>query len=131
MWRSHRLVFDPLVRLPSRVLLPAIFMTSVFIATLFGIVAAQTSLTSRQSITALTTSQIDTFSPFTYFASAAYCTPSTTLSWSCGGKSLYSPFIELCSALDTFLCVAMCNNNTGFQPVASGGDGDLVQYCEI
>ena len=113
---------------PSFVLLLAISMASVFFTILLGITAVQASA-SRQSVTALMTSQIDTFSPYTYFASAAYCTPSTTLSWSCGGKLLYS--LELGSELDTSLCVVNCNNNAGFQPVASGGDGDRVQYCEI
>lgn len=64
-------------------------------------------LTSRQSITVLTTSQISSFKPYTYFASTGYCTPSTTLTWSCG---------------------ANCNANPGFETVASGGDGSDVQY---
>jgi len=38
----------------------------------------------RQSITPLS-SQISTFTPYTYFASTAYCPPSLTISWSCGG----------------------------------------------
>lgn len=45
----------------------------------------------RQSITTLSTSQIETFKPFTFFASAAYCIPSTTISWSCGGEIPYDP----------------------------------------
>ena len=39
----------------------------------------------RQSITALSSTQISSFTPFTYFASTAYCNPSTTLNFSCGG----------------------------------------------
>ncbi|KAF8555827.1 alpha/beta-hydrolase [Imleria badia] len=88
-------------------------MASIFIATLLGVAAAvhaSPALVSRQSITALTTSQIDAFTSYTYFASAAYCTPSTTLSWSCG---------------------ASCDNNAGFEPVASGGDGNRVQYWYV
>lgn len=62
----------------------------------------------RQSITALSQSQISSFKPYTFFASAAYCNPSTTINWSCG---------------------ANCQANTGFEPIAAGGDGDSVQFC--
>ena len=108
-------------------------MVSIFIATLLGITAVQASptLISRQSITALMTSQIDTFFPYTYFASAAYCTSLTTLSWLCGGRSLCSLFVELCSELDTFPCTVDCDKNAGFETVALGGDGNGVQYCEL
>jgi len=36
--------------------------------------------------TTLTTSQINEFTPFTHFASTAYCDPDTTVDWTCGGK---------------------------------------------
>ena len=49
-----------------------------------------TNLLRRQSITQLSTTQISKFKPFTFFASAAYCDPSTTIDWSCGGQLLYS-----------------------------------------
>lgn len=39
----------------------------------------------RQSVTALSQAQISTFKPFTFYASASYCAPSTTLTWTCGG----------------------------------------------
>ncbi|KAF8336196.1 Alpha/Beta hydrolase protein [Amanita rubescens] len=55
----------------------------------------------RPSITPLS-SQISTFTPYTYFASAAYCPPAATISWSCG---------------------ANCRATPDFIPVASGGDG--------
>jgi hypothetical protein len=45
-------------------------------------------LDKRQSITALSAAQISSFKPFTFFASAAYCQPSTTLTWTCGGMWL-------------------------------------------
>ncbi|KAJ3576106.1 hypothetical protein NP233_g659 [Leucocoprinus birnbaumii] len=64
----------------------------------------------RQSITALSTSQIDAFTPFTHFASTAYCNPSTTSNWSCG---------------------ANCQANSDFIPVASGGDGSSVQFWYV
>ncbi|KAF8882767.1 lipase class 3 family protein [Gymnopilus junonius] len=64
----------------------------------------------RQSITTLSTAQISTFKPFSFFASTAYCNPSTTVNWSCGSN-----------------CVA----NSDFIPVASGGDGDSVQFWYV
>lgn len=108
------------------------FMASILVATLLGIAAVQASptLVSSQTITALATSQIDAFSPYTYFAKAAYCTPSTTISWSCGGKSLYSVLVGANSGFDTFPFAVSCDNNPGFEPVASGGNGDSIQYCE-
>jgi hypothetical protein len=81
-------------------------------ALLFGLSAvnaapALVELSKRQSITALTTTQIDAFTPFSFFASAGYCNPSTTIDWSCG---------------------ANCAGNPDFIPVASGGDGSDVQF---
>ncbi|KAF8637491.1 hypothetical protein AX17_002795 [Amanita inopinata Kibby_2008] len=61
----------------------------------------------RQTITPLTTSQIDFYTPYSHFASAAYCDPSTTITWRCGAE---------------------CDANSDFIPVASGGDGSNVQY---
>ncbi|KAJ4474906.1 lipase class 3 family protein [Lentinula aciculospora] len=69
--------------------------------------AARASIQARQAITALTTAQITAYKPYTYYASAAYCSPSTTLAWSCG---------------------ANCKANPSFVPVASGGDGDGIQF---
>ncbi|OJA11520.1 hypothetical protein AZE42_09430 [Rhizopogon vesiculosus] len=85
-------------------------MSSIVLAVLLGaaIVNASPSLNARQSITALTTSQIDAFTPYTYYASAGHCTNTQTLAWNCGTN---------------------CNANPGFKPVASGGNGDSVQYC--
>ncbi|THH16687.1 hypothetical protein EW146_g3996 [Bondarzewia mesenterica] len=62
----------------------------------------------QTSIISLPQSQISAFKPFTFFAGAAFCDPSTTLTWTCG---------------------ADCDANAGFQPTASGGDGDKVQFC--
>ncbi|KZP12702.1 alpha/beta-hydrolase [Athelia psychrophila] len=67
-------------------------------------------LDSRASITALSASQISAFTPYTWYASAAYCAASTTATWSCG---------------------ASCSANSGFVPVASGGNGDSVQYWYV
>jgi len=71
---------------------------------------ALVELSTRQSITALSASQISAFKPFTFFASTAYCNPSTTINWSCG---------------------ANCAGNADFIPVASGGDGSDVQFWYV
>ena len=39
---------------------------------------------STGNITPLNPAQISSFKPYSYFASAAYCDPSTTINWSCG-----------------------------------------------
>ncbi|KAF8800421.1 alpha/beta-hydrolase, partial [Phlegmacium glaucopus] len=71
-----------------------------------------TQLSKRQTITPLTDSQISAFKPFTFFASASYCNPSTitTSSWSCG---------------------ANCAANSDFIVTASGGDGSSVQFWYV
>ncbi|PPR00191.1 hypothetical protein CVT26_009043 [Gymnopilus dilepis] len=83
-------------------------------ALLFGLSVVQAvpapELSKRQSITALSTSQINSYTPFTWFASAAYCSPSSTLAWNCG---------------------ANCAANSDFIPVASGGDGTDVQFWYV
>jgi hypothetical protein len=62
------------------------------------------------AVTALSASQINAFTPYSFFASTAYCDPSTTINWSCG---------------------ANCNGNPGFLPTASGGDGGSVQFWYV
>lgn len=58
----------------------------------------------------LSQTQIGSFKPFTFYAAAAYCPASTTLTWGCGTN---------------------CEANPRFQPVASGGDGDSIQFCKL
>ncbi|KAK7461011.1 hypothetical protein VKT23_008938 [Stygiomarasmius scandens] len=67
-------------------------------------------LVPRQAITALSTTQISSFKPFSFFAAAAYCKPATTLAWNCGLN---------------------CQSNADFIPVASGGDGGSVQFWYV
>ncbi|KAK0489328.1 Alpha/Beta hydrolase protein [Armillaria novae-zelandiae] len=62
------------------------------------------------AVTVLTDDQITAYKPYTFFASAAYCQPSTTMNWDCG-----SP----------------CAGNSDFVPIASGGDGDDVQFWYV
>ncbi|KIK57088.1 hypothetical protein GYMLUDRAFT_46709 [Collybiopsis luxurians FD-317 M1] len=69
--------------------------------------AAVPPIHSRQSITTLSSAQIAAFKPYASYASAGYCSASSTLSWTCG---------------------ANCEANPSFIPVASGGDGDSTQF---
>jgi hypothetical protein len=61
-----------------------------------------------RSVTTLSSSDVNAFTPYTQFARAAYCDPSITNDWSCG---------EACDA------------TRGFVPFTSGGDGNSVQFC--
>ncbi|KAK0462403.1 alpha/beta-hydrolase [Desarmillaria tabescens] len=72
--------------------------------------ASPSPLRRRDSITTLSNSTVEAFKPYTYYASAGYCEPSTTLAWNCG---------------------ANCEANSAFEPVASGGNGDSVQYWYV
>ncbi|KAL1718109.1 Alpha/Beta hydrolase protein [Schizophyllum commune] len=78
-----------------------------FIACLWPIAAA---LVVRQSITELGAAEVAAFTPYSNFAAAAYCPPNKTATWSCG---------------------ALCNANSDFKSVASGGDGSDVQFWYV
>ncbi|KAI9440881.1 lipase [Lactarius indigo] len=82
--------------------------TSAFALVLAGLAHAAT--VKRQDITPLSSGQISSFSPFTRFASAVYCDPSTTINWTCG---------------------ANCQANPDFVPTASGGDGGAIQFWYV
>ena len=70
--------------------------------------AVPTTVKRQAAITALSTAQITAFRPYTHYASTAYCSPASTLAWDCG---------------------ANCEANPTFEPVASGGDGAVTQFC--
>ncbi|KAK0489259.1 alpha/beta-hydrolase [Armillaria novae-zelandiae] len=95
-------------------MVPSLNCWAAFAALVASLVSAsplQSSvLERRQSVTTLTSAQVSTFKPYTFYASAGYCQPSTTLTWTCG---------------------ALCQANAGFKPVASGGDGDNVQFWYV
>ncbi|KAJ4473289.1 lipase [Lentinula edodes] len=76
-------------------------------ASAFASPAARAGIQARTAITTLTTAQIEVYKPYTYYASAGYCSPTTTINWSCGTN---------------------CEANPTFVPVASGGDGDSIQF---
>jgi hypothetical protein len=75
-----------------------------------GLELVQPSKRQSAAITPLSSTQISSFTPYTFFASAAYCEPSTTINFSCG---------------------ANCAANPDFIPVASGGDGSSVQFWYV
>ncbi|KAI0739453.1 lipase [Daedaleopsis nitida] len=81
---------------------------------LFAALCAQTAAAPpperRQTISALSASQITAFRPYTHYAGAGYCLPSSTLAWKCG---------------------ANCQANPQFVPVASGGDGNETQFWYV
>ncbi|KAF9485579.1 alpha/beta-hydrolase [Pholiota conissans] len=84
---------------------------TIALALLAGVtqISASPILESR-SISTLSASQVASYKRYTYFAGAAYCKPTNTLAWNCGSN---------------------CNFNTGFKPIASGGDGSIVQYWYV
>ncbi|KZW02191.1 lipase class 3 family protein [Exidia glandulosa HHB12029] len=61
----------------------------------------------RRSVTPLSSDQIASFKPFTFFAAAGYCPAAATATWSCGVN---------CDAL------------AGFEVTATGGDGGSTQF---
>ncbi|OBZ72589.1 Lipase [Grifola frondosa] len=83
------------------------------VVSLLAVVVAMTralpapTLRERQAITALSSTQISAFKPYTNYASAAYCQPESTIAWNCG---------------------VSCQANPTFKPVASGGDGNTNQF---
>lgn len=109
--------------------IPAVNMLSLLFLATATVGQAFPLLAVRQGITALSISQIDFYNPYTWFASAAYCTPSTTSKWSCGCRfSNILIFVE--SGVNPYL-IADCQANPGFAPIASGGDSTIIQYCMI
>lgn len=58
----------------------------------------------------LSAPQIESFHPYTYYAAAAYCPANETLNWACGEN---------------------CEQSPSFTPVASGGDGNAVQFWYV
>ncbi|KAK0188444.1 alpha/beta-hydrolase [Armillaria mellea] len=71
---------------------------------------ASASPLQSSSVTTLDSAQVSAFRPYIFYAGAATCQPSTTLTWNCG---------------------VSCQANPGFKPVASGGDGDDVQFWYV
>ena len=71
--------------------MPRLVLRAVVATAFLGLAFGLPALDKRQSITALSSAQISAFKPFTFFASAAYCQPTATINWSCGGMSYNTP----------------------------------------
>ena len=58
-----------------------------FVFTLLFLIglASAAGVTKRQAFATLSSAQIESFKPYSFYAAGAYCPPSETLSWSCGG----------------------------------------------
>ena len=100
--------------------------STIIMAVLVGLTSA--AVLKRQSISAISESQIASFTPYTYFAAAVKCVPSLTQTWSCGSTHL------TLSYLPTILTRSLsspenCKANPTFIPYAVGGDGNAIQYC--
>ncbi|EAU90628.1 lipase [Coprinopsis cinerea okayama7 len=63
-------------------------------------------LEARQGVSILSPAEVADYRPYTHYAFTASCSPAKTLTWSCGGN---------------------CDANPQFLPIASGGDGAIVQ----
>ncbi|KAH9166731.1 alpha/beta-hydrolase [Lactarius sanguifluus] len=85
-------------------------LSYVFAGFAFFRIAHAIAVAKRQDIATLSQAQIEEFKPYSFYAAAAYCDPSKTLTWSCG---------------------ANCAGNPTFQPSASGGDGSAVQFWYV
>jgi hypothetical protein len=58
--------------------------SQLFVAVALGALVSVASPVSLNTFSILSDAQVSAFKPFTFFASAAYCPPSATLTWSCG-----------------------------------------------
>ncbi|KAG1863549.1 Alpha/Beta hydrolase protein [Suillus subalutaceus] len=91
-------------------------------------VQAFPSINTRQSITALTTSQIDQFTSYTYYASAGYCTNTQTLAWDCGTNCDANPefkpywFVGYDPNLDTVIVSHQGTNPSEIMPLITDAD---------
>lgn len=77
-----------------------------FASVVSAVPASNPADTSRTS--ALSQVKVHSLKPYTFYAATAYCSPESTIDWSCGQN---------------------CAANPDFVPVASGGDGSLIQFC--
>ena len=80
----------------------------VTLVALSPVVRTSPLLPHQDAITPLTPAEIAAFKPYTWYAAMVACNLSAIMDWSCGEK---------------------CNANPTFKPLATGGDGDLTQFC--
>ncbi len=67
-----------------------VFSAGILVTLLAGVaqISAGPILESRQSVTAVSTTVVTSYKPYTYYAAAGYCKPATTLAWNCGSTYL-------------------------------------------
>ena len=70
--------------------------------------ASSPLLPRQNAITPLTPAEVAAFKPYTWYAATVACQLSDIMDWNCGEK---------------------CDANPTFKPIATGGDGDLTQFC--
>ncbi|KIJ21087.1 hypothetical protein PAXINDRAFT_165880 [Paxillus involutus ATCC 200175] len=85
-------------------------MPSILAAVVLVAAVVDPSALANQNITVLTAPEIESYTPYTNYASTTYCTPAETFAWNCGRP---------------------CDANPSFRPVASGGDGADVQFWYV
>lgn len=90
----------------------------------------ETELDKRAGVTAVSAATIASYKRYTMFARAAYCPPSTTATWTCGGAfEVYSPRITVTDC--GVMIIANCDALPGFVTYGSGGDGAVTQYWYV
>lgn len=82
-------------------------LSIIFFVCLFKNLPPSVHAAPIEAFSALETLEISSFRPFTAYASTAYCKSATTQNWTCG---------------------ANCDANPNFQPIASGGNGNTIQF---
>ena len=88
-------------------------------------------LEARQSITTLSATEVTGYKPYSWYAATAYCPPAKTLAWNCGSKPNHAS-LRIYWRSNQVICVAAkCTSNSGFAPIASGGDGAVTQYWYV
>ncbi|KAF7317836.1 Lipase [Mycena kentingensis (nom. inval.)] len=98
---------------------------AVVLIALVSSAAAAPYLLARQAITQLSAAQIAAFKPFSFYAAASYCPPARTLAWDCGSVYVESPDAAFIISIEN------CLANPTFKPIASGGDGDKIQFWYV
>lgn len=115
-----------------------------FLASIASVVRAA-AVPRATDPTPVSAATIATFKPYSFFAAAGYCTPDTTLAWSCGGEQRVhsgASRLKACSQLPgpprvrphggrRLHCDYLSHHlsRCSFLPTASGGDGSDVQFC--
>jgi hypothetical protein len=84
------------------------------------------ALPRKRSTSVVSAAEFESFTPFAFFAAAAYCAPEKTLTWKCGRTSVLS--LSQMMAINNLLA-AFCDAHPEFQPTISGGDGNDIQFC--